>query len=131
MKNKYIFNVLHQNNIIFSKSNEYGHDICIVREEDDKTPFCYFTSPHLSSLTEPKEIWSRALSLMSLYNGVENLFYNPLLEFSLVSNQKLTEMYIWKTNNKITPYNYEEIAQSFPFDSNLNLDVKNLKKNND
>jgi hypothetical protein len=131
MKNKYIFNVLYQDNTILSNSYSYGHDICIVRDEDDdKPPFCTFTSPHLNNLTDPKEIWSRALSLISLYNGVENLFYNPLNEVQYVSNQKLTKMYIWENEVEITPRDHHEIAQTFPFDNTLNLDTKNLSKNN-
>lgn len=131
MENKYIFTVFYQNNKFLSHSNLYGHDICIVcEEEDDRPPYCLFTSPHLSSLNNPEEIWARALTLLSLYNGVANLYCTINNDYDDTSNQKLVNMFIWDKFIDITPQNKFDIAQSYPFDDTLILDTKFLSIKN-
>ena len=131
MENKYIFSISYQNNRILSDSYKYGHDLSIVCiEEDDRPPHCYFTSPHLSKLEEPKEIWARALSLITLYNGVSNLNFNPENEIDDISDLKIVRMYIWENNKDITPFDKNDIIQSYAFDDKLILDEKRLAKKN-
>lgn len=131
MENKYIFTVQYQNNKFLSHSNLYGHDVCIVNlEEDDRPPNCLFTSPHLSTLINPEEIWARALALLSLYNGVANLYCNINSAYDETSNQKLVKMFIWDKFVNITPQNTYNIPQSYPFDDNLILNTTLLSPNN-
>lgn len=131
MKNKYIFSISYQNNRVLSDSYKYGHDLSIVSiEEDDRPPYCYFTSPHLSNLDEPKEIWGRALSLINLYNGASNLNFNPENEIADISDLKIVKMFIWENYKDITPFDKDDIIQSYAFDNKVILDEKVLSKTN-
>ena len=131
MENKYIFSISYQNNRVLSDSYKYGHDLSIVSiEEDDRPPYCYFTSPHLSKLEEPKEIWARALSLITLYNGVSNLNFNPENEIDDISDLKIVKMLIWENHIDITPFDKNDIIESYAFDTKLILDEKRLFKTN-
>lgn len=127
MKNKYLFSINTQTSKVLSNSSLLGLDVSIVcEEEDDRPPHCSFTSPHLTSLSDPTEIWARALSLISLYNGATNLNFNPNTYADTISNIKLTRLYIWETAEDITPQNTEGIVQKFPFCNDvLNGDARN------
>ena len=117
--NKYILKIHHQSSSLLSQSYCFDGDIIVLRlEEDDKPPFCMITSPHLSSLDNPTEIWARSLSLINLYNGSNNLFYNPNSGIDYY-NQKITGLYIWETDRDITPNNTIDIIPSEHFDTNL------------
>lgn len=118
--NKYIFTVSNQTPLLLSQSHQNNGDIIIVRDdEDDKPPHCFLTSPHLTELKEPSEIWTRALALLQIYNGSNNLVYNPNREYETFGAQKITDLYIWDKYVKITPKNTFDILPSQPFDNNL------------
>ena len=121
MKHKYRFRINDQGNKVLNASYAYGHDIAIVREEDDgMNPYCFFTSPHLTNLTDPKEIWARGISLLSLFRGATNLFYyNPLNDSDHLLKIELIELFDWGTNSNTTPHNTYDISQNYPFDDSL------------
>ena len=118
--NKYIFTVSYQTPLLLSQSYTNSGDIMVVREdEDNKPPYCSLSSPHLTELEKPVEVWARALALLNIYNGSNNLIYNPHGNFDTYAIQNITGLYIWKTNTNITPNNSIEILPSKPFDINL------------
>ncbi|MDI9875000.1 hypothetical protein [Flectobacillus rivi] len=144
MSNKYIFSISYQNSKILADSYLYGHNLSIVRiEDDDMPPECYFTSPHLSRLEDPNEVWSRALSLITMYNGVCNLDFRSNNENSQISKLGLVRLFEWDSFEDITPNNSLDIAPSNPFDEQLTLNntyvtkshrlafLTELAKNND
>jgi pSer/pThr/pTyr-binding forkhead associated (FHA) protein len=113
---------------MLNHSHLYSFDISIiVEEEDDKPPYCLFASIHLTELTDPKEIWARGMSLLSLYNGLCNLYINPT-NGDYPSDLKLNNLYSIKSNHDLTPVNTHEIVQTHPFSTSIpqlnNSDVK-------
>jgi hypothetical protein len=121
MKQKYRFRINDQGNKILNASREYGHDASIVRDEEDgKNPYCFFTSPHLTPLTDPEEIWARGLSLLSIFRGATNIYYyNPLAEYDHILQVELIELFDWETDENITPHQVYDISQDYPFDASL------------
>lgn len=120
MKQKYRFRISSQDNNVVSASKRYGHDASIVDDEHDFGPYCFFTSPHLSNLSDPKEIWARGLFLSSIYNGATNLYYfHPLVESSFQFRIELIELFDWETDENITPVKTYDIEPSISFDTSL------------
>lgn len=118
--NKYIFTVSYQTPLLLSQSYQDNGDIIVVRDdEDDKPPNCFLTSPHLTELKSPLEIWARALALLQIYNGSNNLVYNPNREYENYEAQKITDLYIWDKYVKITPKDTFDILPFKPFDDKL------------
>ncbi|WP_027004026.1 hypothetical protein [Hugenholtzia roseola] len=124
--NKYILKIDVQTNKVLSDSYTFVGDISFYREEEDgKPPYCYFLSKHLNDLEAPKELWARSLALVSIYNGVKNLSFNPTSELDSPSNMKIVSLHIWDdTFENITPNDSFNISQDKPFsDSLLNQDL--------
>jgi hypothetical protein len=118
--NKYIFTVSNQTPLLLNQSDEYNCDIIVAREdEDDKPPHCFLTSPHLTELKNPEEIWARALALIQIYNGSNNLLYNPNREYETIERQKISKIYVWEDYSEISPNRTLNILPSQPFDNKL------------
>lgn len=120
MENRYIFEIQAHDSQLDSDSYLGGRDVNIIREEEDGMPPNYlFTSVHLNVLKDPKEVWSRGLGLLALYNGSRNLLYNARNSYSNPFSYRFTRLWIWEAYQDITPSNYPELIQAFPFDINL------------
>lgn len=121
---KYKFSLSHIDNMIIENANHFQGDILFLQDDYDGLPTdYYFTSPHLNSLDDYMEVWRRALALLALYNGVNNLLYYPSKENSIKSNLRLARLYD-NSSSTITPiYNIDEIVQGVPFDENLTFDA--------
>ena len=104
--------------------NREGQEFSIVAIEDDDTPPEYFfTSDHLTGLTDTREIWSKGLFLLGLYNGAVNIS-----EYSdgINSEVEFVKLFNRETNENLTPSDTLEIVPQSPFPSNSVTDE--LKK---
>ena len=111
MRYKYLFTIDCLNSIIESHHQLPGIDFLIVKnEEDDMTPFYYFTSPHLTSLVEPKEVWARGLFLLALYKGAYHLGLNPFDQYDWENHLRLIKLFEWESDRNITPANSNQIV---------------------
>jgi hypothetical protein len=126
MELKYIFTINRNDNRIDFLSYNTGFDISILKEEDDEKPPHYtFSSRHLNTLENSKEIWERALSLITILNGACNLlYYNPIFDLEYIKQDpydiKLLRLYKYEDFTDITPNDAFELVQGHPFDENIN-----------
>lgn len=117
---KYCLTLDKQTNSLWEDSYDILGDVSImVDNQDGLPPYFTFSSVHLDELISPNEIWSRALSLLNVYNGARNLYFDPQKEGSLASTIKLKRLFNLEDDRDITPERSYEIVQSFPYSNSL------------